>query len=260
MLILPQRGEVSSGTSFVVVASWWLQKVCSRRGETRISAKKWPPVETRRHFAFCCFQKCANRRGETLLFGFATLMERHESHVRLAKVCKPSRRDATFQFVSDYWCVSSFQKCANRRGETLLFGFVTSMERHGSDEGYSKVCKWLRRGVSFQVVWHYICIHAYMHTYMYTYTCMFLLVMYAFLTWLLCMYAHMFRLRLFPPGCWKVLCIIVAMSVITFSKSESVDGNIGRPYSMNMKCPHKIGRDSWVWDGSDYIIKKKNPR
>ena len=53
--------------------------------------------------------------------------------------------------------------------------------------------------------------------------------------------------------------MIVAMSVITFSKSETVDGNISRPYSMNMKCPHKIGRDSWVWDASDYIIKKKIP-
>ena len=77
------------------------------------------------------------------------------------------------------------------------------------------------------------------------------------------MYAHMFRLRLFPPGRLKVFCIvvavIVAMSVITFSKSESVYGHIGRPDSMNMKCPHKIGRDGWVWDVSVYIIRKKSP-
>ena len=43
-------------------------------------------------------------------------------------------------------------KVVFRRRETLLFAFVTSMERNGSDEVYPKVCKWLRRGVSSQVV------------------------------------------------------------------------------------------------------------
>ena len=102
-----------------------------------------------------------------------------------------------------------------------------------------------------------------MHTHIYTYIYIGVYNIYIHIYKHVYVYVHMFRLRLLPPGRLRVFCIvvavIVAMSVITFSKSESVYGHIGRPDSMNMKCPHKIGREGWVWDVSDYIMKKKIP-
>ena len=56
--------------------------------------------------------------------------------------------------------------------------------------------------------------------------------------------------RLLGRSCWSLLGLKLVSCdfVINFVGESTFVISSGRPSSMNMWCPHDIGRESWVWE------------